>query len=525
MPEIKINNISYIAVPEETILKVAQRNSIHIPTMCWVKDLNPSTSCMVCMVQDMRNGKILTSCSALVEEGMDINTENEEVTDMRKSALELLLSEHYGDCEAPCQRVCPAGMEIPLMNRLISENKIEDALKIVRETIALPAILGYICPAPCEKACRRKDIDDPVSICLLKRFVAENEYSLEKKLTPSVEPDNNQKIAIIGSGPAGLAAAFYFAQKGFICDIYDSNTLPGGKLRTDMNEEDLPRKVLDTEIETIKTLGVKFYQNRTITTLDINDDLAEKYRFILCTTGTDNPIDTNSFIKTGFSDLKELTIFKIKNSFVFSPKQLSYKSNMAVRAAALGRMLYEWTIEFIEKQTVSLPDKKFNSVYKKISIDEQAEFLKEAGNHFPGDKTHVRLQGFTIKQAINEASRCLHCDCRKKESCVLRDLSSDYKASQRVYTVTSPKKTVKNTDHELIIFENLKCIKCGVCIQTAQEAGDKTGFAFSGRGFDVHITIPIEKSIRELTTKTALSCAKNCPTGAISLKKQSTIDK
>jgi len=187
--------------------------------------------------------------------------------------------------------------------------------------------------------------------------------------------------------------------------------------------------------------------------------------------------------------------------------------------------LYEWTIEFIEKQTVSLPDKKFNSVYKKISIDEQAEFLKEAGNHFPGDKTHVRLQGFTIKQAINEASRCLHCDCRKKESCVLRDLSSDYKASQRVYTVTSPKKTVKNTDHELIIFENLKCIKCGVCIQTAQEAGDKTGFAFSGRGFDVHITIPIEKSIRELTTKTALSCAKNCPTGAISLKKQSTIDK
>jgi len=525
MPEIKINNTSYTADPKETILKVALRNGIHIPTMCWVKDLNPSTSCMVCMVQDMRNGKILTSCSALVEDGMDINTENKEVIDMRKSALELLLSEHYGDCEAPCQRVCPAGMEIPLMNRLISENKIAEALKVVRETIALPAILGYICPAPCEKACRRKDIDDPVSICLLKRFVAENEYSLEKRHTPSIEPDNNQKIAIIGSGPAGLAAAFYLNQKGFTCDIYDRNTLPGGKLRTDTKEEDLPRKVLDTDIENIKALGVRFYQNRTITTLDIKNELAEKYRFILCTTGVDNPIDTNSFENTNCSEQKELTIFKINNSFFFSPRQLSYKSNMAVRAVALGRMLYEWTMEFIDKQTVSLPDKKFNSVYKKISIDEQAEFLKEAGNHFPGNKINVGLQGFTIEQAMNEASRCLHCDCRKKESCVLRDLSSEYKASQRVYTVTSPKKTVKNTDHELIIFENLKCIKCGVCIQTAHEAGDKTGFAFTGRGFDVHIIVPIEKSIRELTIKTAVNCAKNCPTGAISLKKQTSIDK
>ena len=525
MPEIKINNTSFIADPEETILNVARRNGIHIPTMCWVKDLKPSTSCMVCVVQDMRNAKILTSCSALVEEGMDIVTDNEEVLDMRKSALELLLSEHNGDCEAPCQRVCPAGMEIPLMNRLISENKMEEALKIVRKTIALPDILGYICPAPCEKACRRKDIDDPVSICLLKRFVAENKNTSEKELAPSVGPDNPQKIAIIGSGPAGLAAAFFLAQKGFNCHIYDSNTLPGGKLRTDIKEEDLPRNVLDNEIDVIKSLGVKFYQNRTITTLDIKNDLADRYQFILCTTGSDTLIDTKSFIQTACSGLKELTIFKINNSFLFLPKQLSYKSNMAVRAAALGRMLYEWIIEFIDRQSVSLSERKFNSVYKRISTDEQAEFLKEAGNHFPQIITHEKLQGFTIEQAINEASRCLHCDCRKKDDCVLRDLSSDYKASQRVYTVKSPKNTTKNTEHELIIFEDLKCIKCGLCIQTAQEEGDKTGFSFTGRGFDVHITIPIEKSIRELTNNTAVSCAKNCPTGAIALKIKSTFDK
>jgi len=113
MPQIKINNQIVNAKAGETVLNAAKLAGIAIPTMCWIKDFRPSTSCMVCLVQDMRNGKILTSCSAVVDEGMDIITDNEEVLDLRKSALELLLSEHNGDCEAPCQRVCPAEMEIP----------------------------------------------------------------------------------------------------------------------------------------------------------------------------------------------------------------------------------------------------------------------------------------------------------------------------------------------------------------------------------------------------------------------------
>jgi NADH dehydrogenase/NADH:ubiquinone oxidoreductase subunit G len=112
----------------------------------------------------------------------------------------------------------------------------------------------------------------------------------------------------------------------------------------------------------------------------------------------------------------------------------------------------------------------------------------------------------------------LHCDCREKDNCQLRNLSTEHKASQRVYTIDKPKSTVKNLEHKSIILEKLKCIKCGICIQTAQKEGDITGFAFYGRGFDVEIVIPIEKNIDELTDKTAISCAKNCPTGAIALK-------
>jgi len=516
MPEIKINNKLISASPEETILNVANRSGIHIPTMCWIKDFKPSTSCMVCLVQDMRNGKVLTSCAAKVEEGMDIVTDNDEIRDMRKSALELLLSEHNGDCEAPCQRVCPAEMDIPLMNRMIAGNKADKALKIVKETIALPSILGYICPAPCEKACRRKEIDEPVSICLLKRFTAEE----NPDFTPAVAPKNGINIAVIGAGPAGLAAAYYLALNGFTCHVYDNNELPGGKLRTDIAEDILPRKVLDKEIETIQKLGVEFFQQKTVSTNDISAKLSHQYSFILLTTGAETSIDTGGFEKTNFSELKELEIFKVNAAHVFVPKQVSAKSKMAVRAVAVGRKLVEWLLEFNDKQKIETPERQFNSVYKRILQEEQEEFLKEAVNHSSRLELAEKLQGFTKEQAIEEAGRCLHCDCRKKEECVLRNLSTEYKASQRTYSLPLNKKTSKNTGHGLIVFEDLKCIKCGICIQTAQKEGDKTGFAYHGRGFDVCVTIPIEKNIALLSEKATLSCATNCPTGAISLKKK-----
>jgi NADPH-dependent glutamate synthase beta subunit-like oxidoreductase/ferredoxin len=444
---------------------------------------------------------------------MDIDTDNAEVLDMRKSALELLLSEHYGDCEAPCQRVCPAEMNIPLMNRLIAANKMDEALKNIAETIALPSILGYICPAPCEKACRRKDIDEPVSICLLKRFTGENE-----NLKPTIKPKNGIKVAVIGAGPAGLAAAYYLALNGFDCNVFDNNELPGGKMRTDISEEKLPRSVLDAEIENIKSLGVEFFQNQTIDSAKIEKELAKKYTFILLTIGAETLIDTSVFKKTTSSQLNGLEIFKASNCTILAPKQIPSKSKMAVRASALGRKLCEWTVEYIENKEVKTPERKFNSVYKRIAEVEQEEFLKEATNHSGQVKTANYLIGFTAKQAIKEAQRCLHCDCREKDNCQLRNLSTEHNASQRVYTIDKPKSTVKNLEHKSIILEKLKCIKCGICIQTAQKEDDITGFAFYGRGFDVEIVIPIEKNIDELTQKTAISCAKNCPTGAIALK-------
>lgn len=518
MPEIKINQRTITVTEGETILSVARREGIYIPTMCWIEELRPSTSCMLCLVKDINKGKLVTSCSALVEEGMDIVTDNDEIQDMRKSALELLLSEHYGDCEAPCQRSCPAEMNIPLMNRLIASNRLQEAMQRVTETIALPGILGYICPAPCEKICRRKDIDQPLAICMLKRFVAEESYQSEPSIQRIILKNYTQKVAIIGAGPAGLAAAYYLAQQGFTCDVYDNNELAGGKMRTHITEEKLPRAILDQEIDSIASLGVKFYQQQDITTKDIAGHLSVDYDFILIATGPENTIDTELFELTGCSEIKELTIYKSGQAHIFIPRQIPTKSKMAVRAAALGRKAGEWIREFVDTQKLSPKSRDFNSTYKRIAEAEQHEFLKEALNHKGAENTDNWLKTFDIDEAMREAARCLHCDCRKKDDCVLREMSTSHKASQRTYTLDKSEQVSKNTDHKLIVFERLKCIKCGICIQTAEQTGDLTGFAFQGRGFDVQITIPIAKNIQLLSDHTCLKCAENCPTGAIALK-------
>lgn len=168
-----------IEVPTGTsVWKAAQSVGIEIPTMCYLEETGHFTSCMVCLVKDAHTGRLFASCSVPVSEGQNIITNDAETTESRKAALELLLSEHVGDCEAPCQLVCPAHMNIPLMNRLIAKGDFGKALEVVKRDIALPSILGRICPAPCEAGCRRKQVDEAVSICHLKMFVGEDRKSV-----------------------------------------------------------------------------------------------------------------------------------------------------------------------------------------------------------------------------------------------------------------------------------------------------------------------------------------------------------
>ncbi len=259
-----------VEVPEgATVLEAARQLGIDIPTLCFREGCKPSTSCLVCVVGLGGPGRLVPSCATAAAEGMQIESETEAVRQARRTALELLLSDHLGDCVAPCQFGCPAQMDIPTMLRQIAAGELREAIATIKRDIALPATLGRICPAPCEKVCRRADHDAAVSICLLKRLAADADLASGDPYLPACKPSTGKRVAIVGAGPTGLSAAYYLRQLGHACTLVDENPTPGGRLLRETTETGLPREVLQAEIASITRLGID---------LEMGSDMWERTR-------------------------------------------------------------------------------------------------------------------------------------------------------------------------------------------------------------------------------------------------------
>lgn len=258
---VTIDGKKYNATKGQTILDVATANGIDIPTLCHQKELKPFTACFLCVVEVKGARTLLPSCGTVVNEGMEITTMSDRIRSTRKMCLELLLSDHLGDCMAPCQAACPAGCDIPGFIHLLLNNKKREAIALIKDTIPLPASLGRVCPHPCEDNCRRARLEDPVSVCFLKRYVSDEDLSSDKMYMPAVKPDTGKKVAIIGGGPAGLSAAFYLRREGHKPVIFDANIKPGGMLRYGIPAYRLPRNILDKEIGLLAKMGIEIKSN------------------------------------------------------------------------------------------------------------------------------------------------------------------------------------------------------------------------------------------------------------------------
>ncbi|MGE5421184.1 MAG: 2Fe-2S iron-sulfur cluster-binding protein [Chloroflexota bacterium] len=172
MLKIKLDNRE-IEVPEgSTILDAAEMAGLAVPTLCNSKGVEHYSSCMVCLVKDKVKNSYIPSCSAPVQQGMDIDVSGEDVLAIRRKAVELLLSEHRAECEAPCRIVCPAGYNIPLMNRYLSSGDYDSAFELVAEELGSGELNCVNCKAFCENACRRKKVDEPVTIRKTRIFIA-----------------------------------------------------------------------------------------------------------------------------------------------------------------------------------------------------------------------------------------------------------------------------------------------------------------------------------------------------------------
>jgi len=515
MPRLTIDNRE-VEIPDgATVLDAAEKLGIDIPTMCFMKGCRPSTSCMVCVVKVEGRAVLLPACGTIAQDGMRVESDCEEVHQARKMALELLLSDHVGDCLGPCHTICPAQMNIPLMIRRIAAGKLRDAIETVKKDIALPAVLGRICPKPCERGCRRAAIDEAVSICLLKRYVADVDLESAKPYSPACKPRQDKRVAIIGAGPAGLAAAYYLQQAGFACTIFDDHEQPGGMLRYGVSEEDLPEDVLDKEIAQIEKLGFK-YKGKT----RIGDSAAlEKLR---------KDFDA-VFIAFGALDAGEVEAMGLKTSSngvaidgntyqtnlpgVFAGGDAVRKRRLTVRAVADGKEAAESISQYLSGGEVTGPEKPFNTRIGKIKEGEKERFAECASNDGCVAVSETG-DGFTDEQARQEAARCLHCDCRKADSCKLRQYAKDYDARPTRYK-SERRLFVQQAQHPEIIYESGKCIDCGLCVQIAAKAGEELGLTFIGRGFDVRVSVPFGNSIADGLKQSAAECVAACPTGAL----------
>lgn len=517
MISISIND-KRIEVPEGiSILKAAEKAGFHIPNMCMAEGLSHFNSCMICLVKETDTGKVLPSCSLKAKEAMRIITDDEEIHALRKTALELLLSEHVGDCEAPCTIACTAGMNIPLMNRLIEAGEFDHALEVVRRDIILPEVLGYVCPAPCESVCKRKEIDEAVSICLLKRYTGK----FGKQSPQVAELKTDKKAAVIGAGPAGLSAAYYLRQSGVPVEVFDAREKAGGNLRYGIEDEKLPKSVLDKEVQFIEDSGVHFKFNKTIGADDF-EKLRTEYTAVIIAVG-DMPEEMKKWgLESGKNGLRyDKNTYQSNLKNVFAAGNVTRSFKMAIRALGQGKEAAKCAAEYILTGKTEGLHRRFNSKFGRLLPADFSAYLKESEELKRHEPKKGISEGFGLREAVNEAARCLHCDCRKVDNCLLRVYSDEYGAKQRRFSSNELRKPVrKNTEHPQIVFESEKCIKCGICVRTARKNEMTLGLAFIGRGMNTEVASPFESLLSEALGDMADELAEKCPTGALAIREE-----
>ena len=167
----------------------------------------------------------------------------------------------------PCKYACPAGIDVPGYVDLIGQGRCADALAVIREKVPFPGVLGRVCIHPCETACRRSELNEPISIKTLKRFAADHDDGQWKQYSKSL-PSTGKSVAVVGSGPAGLTAAYYLAKLGHSAIVFEELAQPGGMMRVGIPDYRLPKDILDAEIKEIQNVGVEIKVNTRIESLD-----------------------------------------------------------------------------------------------------------------------------------------------------------------------------------------------------------------------------------------------------------------
>jgi len=159
---------------------------------------------------------------------------------------------------SPCKATCPAHISVQGYVALAAEGRYSEALKLVKEQNPLPAICGRVCHHPCESACKRGEVDEPVAIDSIKRFIADLDLRSETRYVPEIKQRREEKVAVIGGGPGGLTCAYYLAIEGYRVTVFEKLPVLGGMLRVGIPSYRLPRDIIEAEIQVMRDMGIEF---------------------------------------------------------------------------------------------------------------------------------------------------------------------------------------------------------------------------------------------------------------------------
>lgn len=510
MPRLTIDGIVVDVPRGATILDAARTAGVSIPTMCFLDGRRAETSCMVCVVKIVGMSRLVPSCATRCADGMAVESETVEVRTARRTALELLLGDHVGDCVGPCQSACPAHIDIPKMIGQIADGRFRDALITVKERVALPAVLGRVCPEICEKACRRAVADDAVAICLLKRFVAELDLASGHPYVPETQPPTGKRVAIVGAGPAGLSAAYYLLAAGHGCVVFDARPEPGGMLRVEVSPERLPREILDAEVAIIRQMGAEFRMGVRVSSPDA---LGGEFDSVLVAVGRiDGEFASHWGIEMAGSGLRiDSASMMTTARGIFAAGSAVSPSRLAVLSAANGRSVAAAISGFLAGEQPVAPGAPYSVHIGRLAEGEIEVFFDRASR---SGRVAPSGDGFDSGEAVREAARCLHCECGKLDGCKLRNYGIEYQASPTRLRGKRGQAT-RAVDHPFVVFEPGKCISCGLCVQISADAGEELGLTFIGRGFNVRPGVPFDEPLSNALRKAALACADACPTRAL----------
>ena len=200
-------------------------------------------------------------------------------------ALELLLSDHAGDCVGPCKTGCPARFDIPGFLTEVSTGNDRRSAEIASDFLTLPAALGRICPRLCEQRCHRCESEAALSVGSLHRFAADRDLASGARYVPRTDPASGKRVAIVGAGPAGLTAAYHLLRRGHAAILFDAHAEPGGMLRYGIPAFRLPHDVLDQEIDVVRILGGEFRMRPALGTDVTLDDLRRDFDAVFLAIG------------------------------------------------------------------------------------------------------------------------------------------------------------------------------------------------------------------------------------------------